>query len=87
PTATPHNRELIQKISFDYLNSPEEHGWAILDNPPPAFKHISSGFVGDALEITSFDRQALDFSVSPATRFGTMIEFVVKLEEKAVVYA
>ena len=83
----PDKRELIEKIAFDYSDSPEQHGWVILDQPPPIFRHISSGFVGNALEITSYDGRAMDFDVGPAARFGTLIEFAVKLEEKAIVYA
>jgi len=81
------NRQLIEKMSFDYADSPENHGWIILDYPLPTFNHISSGFVGETLEIKSYDGRAMDYQVSTAARFGTLIEYVVKLEEKTIIYA
>jgi hypothetical protein len=88
PTSSviPRNRQLIEKMSFDYSDSPENHGWIILDQPQPTFNHISSGFVGEALEIKSYEGRAMDFPIGAASSFGTMVEYVVKLEGKAVVY-
>jgi hypothetical protein len=85
-SAIPRNRQLIEKMSFDYSDSPEDHGWIILDQPQPTFNHISSGFVGEALEIKSYEGRAMDFPIGAASSFGTMIEYAVKLEGKAVVY-
>jgi hypothetical protein len=90
PTPTsfviPRDRLLIEKLSFDYSDSPEDHGWIILDQPQPTYNHISSGFVGNALEIKSYEGRALDFPIGAASSFGTMIEYVAKFEGNAAVY-
>lgn len=87
PSTPPVDKRLLEKISFDYWGCPDAHGWDILDQPQPVCKHISQGFVGEALEISSYEDKAMDYQVSLATGFGTMIEYVIKPDRKTTVYA
>ncbi len=78
---------LIEKIDFGYKDSPLEHGWRLggADETQVTLRHISDGFVGNALEIRSTARYRLDYSLSAAARLGTFIEFVAKFEGEAYV--
>lgn len=80
---------LIEKIDFEYRDSPLKHGWRLgeTDETQVTLKHISDGFVGNALEIRSNARYSLDYSLNAASRLGTFIEFVAKFEGEAHVYA
>jgi len=88
PTSTPlQKRQPLEKISFDYWDSPDMHGWEILDQPPLMYKHITDGFVGESLEISSYEGHAIDYRVnSPAAGFGNIIEYVIKPDHKTMVY-
>lgn len=83
-----HFRALIEKIDFEYKDSPLKHGWRLgeTDETQVTLKHISDGFVGNALEIRSAARYRLDYSLSAAARLGTFIEFVAKFESEAYVH-
>src|SRR6185369_4041945 len=48
PTSTPlSEKQILEKVSFDYRDSPEMHGWEILDQPLFNYKYRADGFVGE----------------------------------------
>ncbi len=79
-------RLLLEQINFDYWDSPELHGWNVVDPQPPNFTHITSGYIGKALQITSDEGYAMDYSVSSTVGFGTVVEYVLKPDENTMVY-
>lgn len=84
-----HLRPLIEKIDFEYRDSPLNHGWQLgqADETQVALNHISDGFVGSALEIRSTAPYRLDYPLGAAARLGTFVEFVAKFEGEGYVYA
>lgn len=81
-----HKHELLQKIDFDYSDSPVEHKWHLgesTDETQPSFLHFPDGFVGKALEIKSTVRYRMDFFVDQLASLGSYIEFVAKLENES----
>ncbi len=88
PMATTHKGRLLQKIDFDYPDSPTIHGWYIgesTDETQPAFKHFLDGFVGNALEIKSMVRYRMDLDIDQIAGLGRHVEFAVKLEGESYV--
>lgn len=83
--------ELLEKIGFDYSDSPTNHGWRILECPDETqvvLRHFDDGFVGSAIEIRSTVWYAMDYAVKPVAVFGSIVEFVAILENKAsIIYA
>jgi hypothetical protein len=83
--------ELLEKILFDYRDSPTSHGWDFSERTEPTqptFHSFEDGFVGSAIQIKTTARYGLDYNVRPLARLGSFIEFEVKPEKRdSVVYA
>jgi hypothetical protein len=86
----PHARErkpaeeltLLQRIDFDYQDSPENHGWRIEGNPGFSLQP------GGVLDITSRKLYSMHHTVTPLACSGTLIEFVARYEaHNTAVYA
>lgn len=79
-------RNSLQKIDFNYTDTPVNHKWSIGECNDPtqiSFKSISDGYVGKALEIFSPVRYRLDYNVEQLASFGSRIEFEAKLDSKS----
>ena len=90
PTDTVPVLTSIQKIDFDYQDSPINHGWEIkedCDETKIAIEHISDSFVDGALKVRSTVYYAMDYRVKPSAQFGNAIEFVADFENDAAIYA
>jgi hypothetical protein len=81
------HRKLLQKIDFAYDDTPTNHGWHFAEQAQVDFMHILDGIYGKILTIQPLGWYGLDFPVKPEARLGRYIEFVVKLEQEAPVYA
>jgi hypothetical protein len=83
--------ELLEKIAFNYPDSPTGHGWRFSDRiepTQPTFHSFEDGFVGSAIEIKTTAKYGLDCNIKPLARLGSFIEFEVKPETRdSVVYA
>ncbi len=89
-TATLQSLAVVQKIDFDYQDSPINNGWAMIEagSPPVVFSHMADENVGGAIDINSPVKYGMDFNInSAAIQFGNMIEFVADMRENAAVYA
>jgi|SRR6185436_20468552 len=82
-----HHRPL-QRIEFDYADSPANHGWKVEGDKDgsPTFKRILDGHVGSALQIRSTTKMKTELVVDPAATLGTIVEFMVKLETEYRMY-
>ncbi|MCA9953515.1 MAG: hypothetical protein H6657_15955 [Ardenticatenaceae bacterium] len=92
--ANPSTPTLVQRIDFDYQDSPIKHGWVMVEGKDEAdeekllIKHIFDQFVGSAISITSPIQYGMEYNVGLATtQFGRMVEFVADFEEGGVIYA
>jgi len=91
-TSTPKRPgQLLEKIEFDYSDHPAEHGWRVVecrDETLVVPTHFDDGFVGKAIEVRSTVSYAMDYNVKPAAVFGSIVEFVVDLEDtESAIYA
>jgi hypothetical protein len=88
-TETPvPSKHLLQRIDFDYEDSPTVHGWQMTegDERQLIFEHTDDNFVGSAIKITSPTRYKLEYDISPQAEAGTAIEFVADLKGDAAIY-
>ena len=85
------SRELLEKIEFDYSDSPTEHGWRVvecLDETQVVPTHFDDGFAGKAIKVRSTVSYAMDYDVKPPAVVGSIVEFVVELEDReSAIYA
>jgi hypothetical protein len=91
PELIPVSDFILQKIDFDYTDSPMEHGWSLIEGDISGivFDPISDNFVGDAIMINSPIFYGMDYGIKSiiAKKVETM-EFVANLEdESASIYA
>jgi hypothetical protein len=80
----------LEIVAFNYPDSPINHGWEIWeskDKTQPTLKRVSDGFFGNALEVRSNTRYAMDYTVSPVAQTGTLVEFTAKVEQGYGLYA
>ena len=88
-TDTPTPITPIQRIDFDYQDSPTQHGWEMLPNEAQEvdIEHTYDQYVGNAIIITSPIRYGMEFKVGlPAAQRGKVIELVANLTEDAYIY-
>ncbi|MCX6029479.1 MAG: hypothetical protein NT169_09280 [Chloroflexi bacterium] len=87
PQTIAHRGRLLQRIDFDYSDSPAAHGWNIGDNDKdktqPVLRHFLDGFVGNALEIQSTVWYSMDLDVDQVTGLGSCVDFVIKPKGEA----
>jgi hypothetical protein len=69
-------RSLLQRIDFDYQDSPKNHGWQIEGSPSFSLQP------GGVLDITSSKLYSMHYRVEPLACSGTSIEFVAKYEAR-----
>jgi hypothetical protein len=82
-------------LSFDYSDYPTEHDWYLEDEttqPLPEFRPYQDEIVGKAIKIEKEAWYGLDYDVAssaPQAKRGTVIEFLVKLEDQkeSLIYA
>ena len=91
-TSTPKRPgQLLEKIKFAYSDSPTEHGWRVVECPDETqvvLTHFDDGFVGKAIRVRSTVNYAMDYDVKPAAVFGSIVEFIMLLEDTAsAIYA
>ena len=91
-TETPKPVAPIQKIDFDYEDSPTKHGWEMLAREATEeeiqIEHTYDQLVGNGITITSAIRYGMEFKVGPeAAQRGTAIELVANLTEDASFFA
>lgn len=83
--------QLLQRIGFDYQDSPTNHGWEISElrdeTQPPSLRPLHDGFVGRTLQIKATAEYAMDFYVNPGSQIGNLVDYVAKLGSKAIVYS
>ena len=90
--APPDPSALVQRIEFDYQDSPTRHGWTMVqgeaDETDLAIEHLSDPFVGSAISISSPLKYGMDHQVGQAaSQVGRIVEFVGALDRQAAVYA
>lgn len=89
-TGTPTPITPIQRIDFDYTDSPTKHGWQMTSEATEEevdIEHTYDQFMGNAISITSPVKYGMDFRVGlPAGQRGKIIELVAKIAEDAYVY-
>jgi hypothetical protein len=90
-TGTPTPITAIQKIDFDYEDSPTKHGWEMLSSEAQEaeiqIEHTSDQFVGNAISISSPVRYAMDFKVGlEAAQRGKVVELVAILTEDTSIF-
>jgi hypothetical protein len=81
----------IEKIDFDYQDSPTKHGWTLLeseaDETQLVIEHISDQFVENAISISSPVKYAMEFEVgSAAAQLGKVVEFAANLDKNAAFF-
>ncbi len=91
-TGSPMPITPLQRIDFDYQDSPTNHGWVLLeseaDETQLVIEPISDQFVGNAISISSPVRYAMDFEVGlAAAQLGRVVEFVADLKGNAAIFA
>jgi hypothetical protein len=75
-------RSLLQRIDFDYQDSPKNHGWQIEGDP--SFSILPGG----VLDMPLNQRYSMNYDVKPFACAGTSMEFVARYEaDNAAVYA
>jgi hypothetical protein len=79
--------EVLEKIDFDYWDSPLNHGWQLGGKSEPTFRHLYYRYFGSALKIVPLGSYALDYAVTGDGQRGTKIEFVAQPDASWVVYA
>jgi len=90
-TGTPTPVVPIQRIDFDYQDSPTQHGWKMLENEASEeevnIEHTFDQFVGNAISITSPTRYGIEYTVGlPAAERGKVLELVANLTKDAYIY-
>lgn len=86
----PKSKELaeIEKIKFDYKDSPQKHGWKLeVDESSPTSRQPSfiserDGFVGNFIRIDTEVRYYLDYDIKPTAQVGNQLEFIAKYSHK-----
>ena len=72
-TPTTVAKKVLQRIDFDYPDSPENHGWQILDPVPITFTTKTDGYQGTYLLIESNDYYGMDTYVDRDALNGTYV--------------
>lgn len=90
-TDTPAPMAPIQRIDFDYDDSPTQHGWKMMASEATEeevnIEHTFDQYVGNAISITSPVRYGIEFTVgSLAAERGKVLELVADLTEDAYIY-
>ena len=85
-------KTLIERIDFDYPDSPANHGWVFLENEADetqlAINHIADQFVGRAIAISSPVKYGMEFKVGlESVKRGSFVEFVANFEKSGAIYA
>jgi hypothetical protein len=76
--------ELLEKIDFDYGDSPGTHGWQ-LNGTEPTFRSVHHPNFGRALKIMPSRNYQLNYSVTDESRYGTRIEFAAEISDNWLV--
>jgi hypothetical protein len=82
---------LLQRIAFNYSDSPFVHGWQIrgsYDGRQPNFRPIRYRLSGKAIRIESAFKCPIYCELKPAAESGSLIEFVAKYQTpRSIIYA
>ena len=76
--------KILQRIDFNYFDSPLNHGWQVDETVQITFTSETDGYVGKYLIIQSNDDYAMDTYVQPEALSGTHLNFVSQYDSGVI---
>lgn len=88
---TPTRKTDIQRIDFNYADSPLKHGWLFISGFDPSQVTFSPIYEDQSVrgtEVNSLAEWGMDFIAEPAAKqFGNVLEFVIIPRQDAAIFA